>query len=184
VKKGFTLVEVVIVLAVVAILAAILVPVIGNNINQAKIARAAGDVKAIGEAIVRFRQDLGYWPLRDAAGNNVQELVSSGTIPSPSAVTTTWQGKTTLLLDAHLVNGIFTQYQRGPSPQGVPCWNGPYLSALKTDPFNQAFLVNVENFYNGTNATVYVLCAGTDKVTDTNFEGGAAGGDDISFQLQ
>ncbi len=183
-KRGFTLVEVVIVLAVVAILAAILVPVIGSNINQAKIARAAGDCKAIGEAIVRFRQDLGFWPVRNAAGLNVEELIGPGAIPAPSGTTTSWQQKTTLALDAHLITGIFTQYNRGPSPQGLPCWNGPYLSAVKLDPFNQAYLVNAVNFYNGTNAAVYVLSAGSNRVTDTNFEGGAAGGDDITFRLQ
>jgi len=184
VKRGFTLVEVVIVLAVVAVLAAILVPVIGSNINQARIARAAGDTKAIGEAIVRFRQDLGFWPVRNATGMNVDELISTGTLPPPSATTTTWLGKITMPLEVHLIMGNFTQYNRGPSPQGLPCWNGPYLTEIKTDPFNQAYLVNAANLHNDTNGAVYVLSAGSNRVTDTNFEGGPAGGDDITFRIQ
>lgn len=182
-EKGFTLIEMVIVLAVVAILAAVMVPIIATNIEQAKVARAAADVKTIAEAMVRFRQDLGFWPIRDNGGTVVDLLAGPGTLP-PAGTGSSWLGKTSTGLENHLVSGVFSQYQRGPSPQGLPCWNGPYTSEIKTDPFNMAYLVNIANFHNGSNAAVFVLSAGPDRLTDTNFEGGDLANDDIGFKLQ
>ncbi|HHE04637.1 MAG TPA: prepilin-type N-terminal cleavage/methylation domain-containing protein [candidate division WOR-3 bacterium] len=39
-KRGFTLIEMVVILGVLAILAAILVPVVEKSINEARVARA------------------------------------------------------------------------------------------------------------------------------------------------
>lgn len=45
--EGFTLIEVIVVIAVVAILAAILTPQIVKNISESKIARAKKDRKSV-----------------------------------------------------------------------------------------------------------------------------------------
>lgn len=51
-KKGFTLVELVIVIAVIAVLSAVLIPVFGNVINNAKVSKAKANVRIINEKIV------------------------------------------------------------------------------------------------------------------------------------
>ncbi len=189
-RRGFTLIEVVVVLAVVAILAAVLVPMISSNIQQARTAKAASDVAAIGQAMVRFHQDLGVWPVRVTATPLVgaAELVGPGTVPG-FAMGATWQGRApTLPLEFHLVeNG--GAYPRGPSPQGLPAWNGPYLSQVRADPWARAYMVNVAYLPGGASvsaqARVYVLSAGIDNQTQTDFTGlTAVGGDDIAFRLQ
>lgn len=52
VKKGFTLVELVIVIAVIAVLSAVLIPVFGNVINNAKVSKAKANVRNINEKII------------------------------------------------------------------------------------------------------------------------------------
>jgi type IV pilus assembly protein PilA len=51
-KKGFTLVELVIVIAVIAILAAVLIPVFSNLINDAKEAAALADARTVYEQYI------------------------------------------------------------------------------------------------------------------------------------
>lgn len=50
-KKGFTLVELIVVIAIMAILAAVLVPTIVNKINDAKESAAKSDMSAVANAI-------------------------------------------------------------------------------------------------------------------------------------
>ncbi len=59
IKKGFTLVELVIVIAVIAVLSAVLIPVFGNVISNAKVAKAKADVRNINEKIVLRSLDDG-----------------------------------------------------------------------------------------------------------------------------
>jgi prepilin-type N-terminal cleavage/methylation domain-containing protein len=185
---GFTLIEVIITLSIVAILAAIIAPLVINNLKSAKIAKASADVKEIANAILSFRKDLGMWPTKSAANSDVQLLLAEGIIPSPQS-SSTWLGKVSLNLRFHLIEYMnFTNpsnnYLRGPSPEGYPCWNGPYLSKITKDPWDNSYLVNCLYLTNGSNSPVHVLSAGPNKNTNTNFEGGTPGSDDIAFRIQ
>ena len=50
-KKGFTLVELIVVIAIMAILAAVLVPTVVNKINDAKVSAAKSDLSTVANAI-------------------------------------------------------------------------------------------------------------------------------------
>ena len=50
-KKGFTLVELIVVIAIMAILAAVLVPTVTNKINDAKRSAAKSDIQSAAKAI-------------------------------------------------------------------------------------------------------------------------------------
>ena len=65
-SRGFTLMEMVVVLAVIAILAAILTPIINSYIDRARFNAAQSDVKNIAAAIVQFNTDTRVWPIYTA----------------------------------------------------------------------------------------------------------------------
>jgi general secretion pathway protein G len=63
-NSAFTLIELIVVIAIIAILAAVIAPNAFRAVEKAKIARAAGDMKAIKTAAMAFYGDTGTWPLR------------------------------------------------------------------------------------------------------------------------
>ena len=67
-KKNFTLIELVVVIAIMAVLAAIITPNALRAIEKAKISRAAEDMNAIRAAALSFYADTGTWPQRGLGG--------------------------------------------------------------------------------------------------------------------
>jgi prepilin-type N-terminal cleavage/methylation domain-containing protein len=61
-NAGFTLIEVIIAVALVAIMAVAIAPPLVQNIKQGKITRAQSDLQAISTAILSFYKDVGDWP--------------------------------------------------------------------------------------------------------------------------
>src|SRR5947208_1221873 len=87
--RGFTMLEMVIVLAIIGTLAAILTPMVTNYVDQSRVAKAQSDARTIGEAISRFEKDVGRYPmfttgtglLQDSSANIVT-LRSPGNLPT------------------------------------------------------------------------------------------------------
>jgi len=61
-KRGFTLIEMVVILGVLAILAAILVPVVEKSINEARVARARNEVQIIAAGMINSYKNVCRWP--------------------------------------------------------------------------------------------------------------------------
>jgi len=61
-KRAFTLLEMIVVIAIIAILAAIMVPVAGHMITSGKKAKAKGDVKALTTVWKKYYNEYGHWP--------------------------------------------------------------------------------------------------------------------------
>ncbi len=64
-RKGFTLIELIVVIAIIGILAGIVVAVATGYINKAKIARANVDASNIGKALTLFYTTYGVYPYND-----------------------------------------------------------------------------------------------------------------------
>jgi len=62
-KQAFTLIELIVVIAIIGILAAIVAPSAFRAIEKSKIARAAADMKAIRTAATSYYADTGTWPM-------------------------------------------------------------------------------------------------------------------------
>jgi len=60
--SGFTLVEIMLVVIIIGVLAAMIVPRFAGRTEQAKIARAASDLAAIGLSLDLYELDLGRYP--------------------------------------------------------------------------------------------------------------------------
>ncbi len=195
-KKGFTLVEVVIVLAVIAILSAILVPSIMKNIEDSRIARAKSDVKEIANAILRARNDMGIWPVIDRNSNPTSLLIGTtpdpvlSSVPGSSSGVSSWARTPSESLWWELINPNNSYTKIEPNPHNLPCWMGPYLVEIKLDPWGNPYLVNSSFLQGGSNPDstrrVWVISSGLNKLMDTNFEGTSiqTGGDDVGYPVQ
>ncbi len=74
-RKAFTLIELLIVVAIIGILAAIAVPNFLNAQTRAKIAHAVSDMRAIDTALEMYHMDNSHYPFwRDSGGTNINPV--------------------------------------------------------------------------------------------------------------
>ena len=68
-RKGFTLIEMVIVIAVIAILAGLLVPMVGSILSDARVSAGKAECKQVATAILRYSIKRGIFPLASGGSN-------------------------------------------------------------------------------------------------------------------
>lgn len=201
-SRGFTLIEAIVALSVLAILSAAVTVAVLRNLDSGKIARAQSDCAAIAKAILQFRADCGFWPTRTnaAAAENVDCLITgnAGTVPpgdnsvAPGANNWGRLGVVDTVSDQLITNA--PAYTTSVNPRLQPGWNGPYLNSDVLDPWGNSYMVNVRYLRsngppNSTAHNVFVLSAGANGVTETAYNDGVVGevitlGDDIGYQLR
>ncbi len=171
--KGFTLIEVVIVLAVVAILGAVLTPLISQHIEDSRLSKASSDVNTIGTAITTFYKDVGIWPADadgDLDGNDLQGLRSG---MGSAAAGSQWETYASGVLGDTFGNQLMSNTIRGNGAwfYNRGRWHGPYMSKDGSDPWGRRYYCNVLVGYAGTGAfdftTMMVISAGTDGTIQT-----------------
>lgn len=194
-KKGFTLIEVIVVIAVVAILAAILTPTITKNIDDSKRARVTNECQVIAASLTSFYKDLGMWPARYNATDNYQYLLySNGNTPTNSGINTQyWTGTWGATREDTFTNQLIANT---PNTTGTPyantgefAWRGPYGMEYKADPWSNRYACNVRYIWDvGANNAAWVLSAGPDGVINTrvdqNIVNPTIGGDDIVCRIK
>lgn len=115
-ETGFTLIEMLVVMAIIGILASIIMFQLYRAKESARLVKARGDVNQIRKAIVLLENDANQWPGHypvdqvgtGASGNEVWDL----SVPSAGLLAT----------DGNYNN-----------------WSGPYISAIMNDPWNNAY---------------------------------------------
>lgn len=178
-EAGFTLVEVIVIVAVLAIVAGIVAPMIFKQIDESKVTRAEADCKSIGSAVLTFRKDVGIWPnlVNQGAGcvPGISLLKGSGQFPQKL----TDQGYDTEAA-LNLTDVVGTDSQ---NCYNVDKFKGPYLPRIESDPWGNAYVINAGNFpVDGQ--PVFVVSAGPDGIIDTAVDAQSASGDDILSRIK
>jgi general secretion pathway protein G len=101
--QGFTLIEVMVVVVILGILAAFIVPKIIGRPDEAKVAKAKSDVRALQTALDMYRLDNGVYPTTE---QGLQALIR---MPTSEPVPTGWR-----------VGGYIQKLNNDP-------WGRPYL---------------------------------------------------------
>lgn len=205
---GFTLIEIVIAVAIVAIFAAAISPMVFRHLEDAKMGKAQNETETISAAILSYYKDTGSWPYTNAngpAGNAIDRIVSSdmvasGAGPDAQQGARNWgrYGNTKQLGDYLYYNnpdddssdtGRSADQNNQDWPlSGRGAWKGPYVDAYEIeDPWGNAYVVNARYLpggrYGGSvRHKVFVLSAGPNGEWETGFSDGATGeiaGDDV-----
>ena len=188
-KRGFTLIEMVVILAVIGILAAVLTPMLTSYISDAKQRRAESDVRTIGAAICAFNKDLRKWPIyetKDAA--TPVNVLYSGDPDAAEAADAAAKGFDTSSNADTLENQLITNAPDY-STSGKRKWRGPYLESIDADPWGHRYYVSVIGLQPGnSDNAAFVLSAGPDGTIDTDAEqtvsGFSAEDDDIVYRIK
>jgi general secretion pathway protein G len=81
-KSGFTLIEVLVVIAILGILAAIVVPRIMDRPDEAKRVAAKADIAAIVQVLKLYRLDNGFYPSTDQGLGALVQRPSTNPVPA------------------------------------------------------------------------------------------------------
>lgn len=193
-EAGFTLIEIVIAVAIVGIFAAVISPMVFRHLEDAKLSKAASETETVANAMLTYYKDVGQWPFTNNNGKtgSIDRLVSSDNVPTgkgkgANAGAQKWGkfGKSMYIGDYLFDNSV-------DNGNGAGSWRGPYTEKRNfNDPWGNAYVVNVRYLpggkYTGDKVhKVMVLSAGPDAKWQTTFADGsteAIAGDDIGYTL-
>lgn len=131
--RGFTLIELVIVIAIMLILAGSLLPIISTNREEARTARAQSDVDMIRSAASMLFADTGVWAPAGGTTCGGIDFCNDGA-------------------------GLVTNDDG--SGVTIDGWNGPYLTEWRNDPWGNAYRIYDENA--AVSGNRWAQCLGSD----------------------
>jgi len=77
--RGFTLIEIMVVVIIIGLLAAVIVPTVISKVDEAKVAKTKADIQALETALTEFRLDNSKYPTSE---QGLTALITQPTDPS------------------------------------------------------------------------------------------------------
>jgi len=212
-QKGFTLVELIFVLAIIVTLASIFIPLAMSKLSESKIASANASIDAIAAALTNFFGDLDHFPTCDSAdcdplsnSNNDLRFLAfgsgsgslAGTYPASSGSGAAWDLTNTDSATPERNNAFNHLGQNNPNADSTTGeanvdykstkWKGPYMAKFGVDPFGFTYIAHVGAMENGgtpviTSGKGWILSAGPDGVLDTSPTASVLSNDDLGYIL-
>jgi prepilin-type N-terminal cleavage/methylation domain-containing protein len=170
-ERGFSLVEILVAVAILAVLSATLSPLVIKFVNDGRRSRTLADSQTLGQAILAFQVDTGLWPVsNDGVTTNAGEISRLVGLPAASINTTNipagngsgstgaWQtggdgGTAGAIEDLLIFNKNATVallYPTSSTPPDPPGWAGPYLKTVPLDPWGHPYVCNVRYLVNAS----------------------------------
>ena len=188
-NKAFTLVEIIVILAVVSILVAIVTPTVLKYIAEAQESRAEEDVRNLSVVINDLIKDTGQYPgskLPVVGGTQTTFLCGPGTKPTAGP----WGvGTTCADITMHIVENDPSQDGTAGSTgdyrtTGRRKFKGPYVQVLNEDPWGNAYQINATTLVGGNTSPTWVISAGPNGIFDTTPADTAITSDDMGVRLK
>jgi prepilin-type N-terminal cleavage/methylation domain-containing protein len=129
-SRGFTLIELMIVIAIIGILAAIALIVSSSYAKRAKVAEATCDLDMIYKAMILLESDTSQWP-----GHQTVSQINQG------------GGNEVWNLSVGAAGLVITD-------GNFPGWDGPYLPSVPKDPWGKDYFLDTDYQINGVNYIV------------------------------
>ena len=80
-SRGFTLLELMVVIVIIGVLAALIAPKVLENVDKAKITAAQADISSLMNALKMYKLDNGRYPSSDQGLQALTVKPTTGTIP-------------------------------------------------------------------------------------------------------
>ena len=80
-SRGFTLLELMVVIVIIGVLAALIAPKVLENVDKAKITAAQADISSLMNALKMYKLDNGHYPSGDQGLQALATKPTTGTIP-------------------------------------------------------------------------------------------------------
>ena len=166
-NKGFTMMELVVVMAIIAILAAMLVPAVNRTRKKAAINKAEAEMASLASTGGMIYLDTGYYLCLDDA-TDVLTTIYMAAYDTTAAPGTTRADKTD---DVPNWDGPYTTYQpdttysatNGSKPTGATWVAGNFPDGTPLDPWNRTYGLA----WDDTEKVMVIYCAGPNGTFDT-----------------
>lgn len=164
-RLGFTLIEMIGVLAIIAILVAAVAPRIFDAISDSKITSATTSIKSLQSAVAKYYADVGtLYPLASATGvptastNGVTGTAYAGSLPDALILSSS-------MAPASTGAGLWRKF-RGPYADGFTTANPPIGTSMSitSGPCNAAALTALTANFSLANNATSIFPAGTQLV--------------------